>query len=325
MIDPGGIGFSSSSGYPIAFQQLDPNYWSRGGFSDLTPANFGALPTSAGAGTGSPAGGFNLNPQPTAGVGPYGAVPGQLGLPDPAADLGRQIPNLAQLNAGASGAIESALIGELPDDVLRQIQDASARFGVSGGMPGAGLYGNRSLRDIGLTSLDQQRWGASAYPQFVGAVSGTQTVSPALQNEIASQNALNAAAPNPSDAAARTKSLFDQYSQSIGGSGGGGYGGSGTISAPQRTSSPSYSGGAQSYSGSAPSVPSGGGWGYAYDSADPSGGFRSGNVPNSAIYPTEFGMDTTGGQGPFPNDQVTVEDPFWDDLYNAGYDWDFGG
>lgn len=179
------------------------------------------------SGGGSPAsgtvGGFNLSPSPTSGSGAYGAVPGQLGLPSPSGDLTKQLPNLPALNTGVSQSILDASHGALPADVIAQIHDSAAQFGVANGMPGSNgvagsLASNRGLRDIGRTSLDQQHWAASAYPGFVGAVSGTQTVNPALQNDIASQNALNRAAPNPTQRASAAQDLFNQYLNRIGAS-----------------------------------------------------------------------------------------------------------
>jgi hypothetical protein len=138
-----------------------------------------------------------------------------LGLPNPAGDLGAQIPGLQGINSQASGVISDYLGGRLPPDVVNAIQDSAARFGVSSGMPGSGLAGHRGARDLGLTSLDLQGRGLAAYSPFVGAVSSTQTVNPALQTQIAEQNAVNAAAPDPTMAASYAKKLYDQYLTSL--------------------------------------------------------------------------------------------------------------
>jgi hypothetical protein len=199
----------------------------------------------AAPGATPPPTGYNLNPTPTSGAGVFGAVPGQLGLPDPGGDLAKRIPGLAGLNSAASANIAAQLGGELPQDVLNQIQDAAARFGVASGMPGSGLAGNRSLRDVGLNSLQQQQAGLGNLNAFSSQVSGTQTLSPALQAEIASQNAINAAAPDPSLAGGYAKSLYDQYLASVGRGGGGGTttisGGTSRVMPPQ-SFAPFYSG-----------------------------------------------------------------------------------
>jgi len=188
-----------------------------GGFTPaVSPAGAVVPGTVPGAGAvqsgASPTpGGFILNPQPQGGQGAFGAVPGALGLPDPYADLQRPLPGLPGLNDAASSALLAKLHGEISPSTQAAIQDAAARFGVSSGMPGSGLAGSRSLRDLGRLSEDQQAAGLAAYGPFVGAVSNTQTVNPALQNEIALQNAVNAAAPNPTQAASYARQLFDEY------------------------------------------------------------------------------------------------------------------
>lgn len=173
---------------------------------------------------------FNLNPAPTSGVGPFGAVPGQLGLPDPMGDLTKALPGLPKVNEAATGVLMSQLNGELSPQTVNAIQDAAARFGVSSGMPGSGLAWNRALRDLGLSVEGQQQKGLQNYGPFIGTVSGTQTLNPGLQAEIANTNAINAAAPDPTKAASYAQMLFQQYLQSIGG--GGPAGGTGAFSNP---------------------------------------------------------------------------------------------
>lgn len=180
---------------------------------------------SAGGGAARYGGGgsdvFDLHPQPTSGNGPFGAVPGQLGLPDPAGDLAHQIPGLSNLNSAASSGILAKLNGQLSPGTLNALKNASAQFGVSSGMPGSGLSSSSFLGNVAGASEAQQTEGIHQYNSFVPTVSGTQTVNPALQNEIATQNSLNAAAPDPTQAASYAKQLFDQYLSSMRGSGGG--------------------------------------------------------------------------------------------------------
>lgn len=173
------------------------------------------------------ASGFNLNPLPESGTTAFGEVPGQLGLPNPAGDLGKQIPNLQGLNTGASDLINSELGGQLSPATLHALQNAGATFGIQSGMPGSGLSFNRLYGNIAGATEARQRQGLEDYSRFIPTVSGTQTVRPELQNEIASQNALNKAAPNPAKAASYAQQLFDQYLQKMRGPGGGtgGYGG----------------------------------------------------------------------------------------------------
>jgi hypothetical protein len=216
------------------------------GYTPPSPALYGAgapLPGSTNSRVASTTGtGFNLNPQPTSGQGPHGAVPGQLGLPNPAADLAGQIPGLSSLNSAASSGIAGKLRGELSPGTLNALKNASAQFGVSSGMPGSGLSSNAFLGNVAGASEAQQAAGIQEYNSFIPTVSGTQTVSPALQNEIATQNSLNAAAPDPTQAASYAMQLFNMYLQQMGrGSGGGGgasrYGGGMAI--PQSAGTPS--------------------------------------------------------------------------------------
>jgi len=164
---------------------------------------------------GGTTGGFNLSPAPTSGQGAYGKVPGQLGLPDPAGDLASVYPNLSGTNEEVSNAILRQLRGELSPETVANIQDSAASFGVASGMPGSGLATSRGLRDIGLATEQVQQQGVQNYQSVLPTVSGTQTVSPAQQSEIALQNAINAAAPDPQAAAQQTQALFNDYLKQI--------------------------------------------------------------------------------------------------------------
>lgn len=200
---------------------------------DGTRAKYVPAPAASGA-SALPAS-YTANPTPTSGAGAFGAVPGQLGLPDPGADLKKQLPGLPSLNSGASADILAELKGELSPDTQAAIQDASARFGVTSGMPGSGLVANRTARDFGLTSQQLQQQGLAHLNPFVANTAATQVLSPQLKTSIAETNALNAAAPDPTKAASYAKTLFDQYlaatqgrgTRQVGGSGfsGGGPGG----------------------------------------------------------------------------------------------------
>ncbi len=240
-------------------------------------------PQAASAGVGSPgvvapSSAYNLNPTPMQGNGPFGMVPGQLGLPNPAGDLAGQVPGLAGLNQQVSDTIGSYLGGELPPDVIAGIRDAAAKFGVTSGMPGSGLARNIVPRDIGLTSLDLKNRGLAAYNSFIPTVSGTQTVRPELQNQIAEQNAVNASAPNPGQAQSYAKQLFDQYlarlSQGGRGSsspaGGTGMFASGSASSPSRFGAGNSGniGPTTPLGGTSAPVSGGGGYGYISGSGD---------------------------------------------------------
>ena len=164
---------------------------------------------------------YNVLPQPTAYNPTFGGIPGPIGVPNPSADLLAQLPGLGDLNAAASTDVLSQLRGSLSPGTQKLLQDASAQFGVRSGMPLSGLARNKNLRDLGLTSEQMINQGIKNYASLIPTVSSTQTVNPALQAEIASRNALTAAAPVPGQAQSYAQSLFDKYLQMMRGPAGG--------------------------------------------------------------------------------------------------------
>lgn len=178
----------------------------------------------AGGARGTPSARFDVNNPfaPTTDPhGAFGTVPKDVPMPNPFGDLSSIYPNLAAANAAVSGNVESQLAGELSPATQAAIQDAAARFGVTSGMPGSGLARNRTVRDLGLTTEAIQDQGLKNYLAAINQISATQTVNPTLQTEINTTNTLNRAAPNPTDAANYSKTLFDQYLQTLRGPGGG--------------------------------------------------------------------------------------------------------
>lgn len=148
--------------------------------------------------------------------GPFGGNVAPIPMPNPSQDLAAQVPGLGVLNKQASGVIGSQLAGQLNPDTITAIRNAGATQAAASGMPGTNaiagtLGGNKTLRDIGLTSAQTQQQGISNYNSFVPTVSGTQTVAPALQTEINTQNAVSAAAPNPAAAQTYAQQLFQSY------------------------------------------------------------------------------------------------------------------
>lgn len=229
-----GVWNRSLPGAPDRFAQYKPGYVApTGGIDTGSNADLPMTQTS---------GGFNLNPKPTSGRGPFGAVPGQLGMPNPAGDLGAQIPGLTGLNSQASANILSKLKGELSKPTLDALKNTAAAYGVQMGMPGSGLSSNAFLGNVAGARENLMNQGIQEYNATIPTVSGTQTVNPALQNEIATQNSLNAAAPDPTQAASYAMQLFQMYLNQMGrgGSGGGSaprYGGGMPI--PQSAGTPS--------------------------------------------------------------------------------------
>jgi hypothetical protein len=286
-----------------------------GGAAGGTPVSSSVTPVSAPSQ-------YTLSPTPTTGNGPFGAVPGQLGLPDPAANLAAQVPGLSNINSAASGNILSQLQGKLSPGTINALQNFSAERGVASGMPGAPLNWNALYGNIAGASEALQTQGLQNYNSFIPTVSGTQTVSPALQNEIAQQNALNAAAPDPSAAASYSAQMFDKYLAALRGPGGGTMGGRGgggfdMSSIPQIANPiPQRRTGSTGTTGTTNQTPSGQGWGILE-----SGGQYTtvGNPPASAL-PSFAGSWSSGASdepyGPPPPPQSGTG-LSWDDIWEV--------
>jgi hypothetical protein len=284
---------------------------------------------------------------PTGGQGIYGAVPGQTPFPQPYEDLSAIYPNLGETNAAMSRNIMAGMAGQLPQDVVNQIRDRSAAFGVSSGMPGSGLARNRGARDLGLTSLDMMKWATQAYNQTIPTISNTQTLSPALQAEINQMNAINSAAPDPTAAGRHAEDLYNRSLSRTSAGGGGGYArvgnpweGQMTPSTPSARWSPTdivggyigpdYRGPSYDYMGSsgtpAWATGTGGTAGSALDGwtgASPdnwetayygSGGFDS-------AYPGMWDTTTSGSNQPY---DLASDDAYWNDFEN-NYGWTDAG
>lgn len=158
---------------------------------------------------------FNLNPAPTSGQGAFGAVPGQLGLPNSTySQLTQNIPGFSGLNSATVNSIGSQLSGNLSQGTQNLLQDKAAAFGVSAGVPG-GTPGNtlttqNLLNNLGLTSEQLNQQGVANYNQFSNLL-GQQQISPELQSNIAETNSINAAAPDPAAAQNYALQLYQEY------------------------------------------------------------------------------------------------------------------
>ena len=141
----------------------------------------------------------------------YGSNVSPINMPNPSADLSAQLPGLSGLNSQLSGVIGSELSGSISPGTMGLLNNAAAARGVSLGQPNSPISGQIGLNLLGTTSEAQQQAGVNNYNSTIPTVSGTQTVSPALQTEVNTQNAVSAAAPNPTDAANQELSLLNQY------------------------------------------------------------------------------------------------------------------
>jgi hypothetical protein len=154
---------------------------------------------------------FNINAPPRAGQGPYGSVPGAIGLPPVYNDVAGVFPGLAGNVAGASRNIANELAGELDPQTIAMLQNTAAQFGIGKGVPLSPFSGASGLRHLADTVEGQRRKGIEDLNSTLPTIAKTLTVDPNLQAEIANRNATLNAAPDPAAAAAEAERKFLQY------------------------------------------------------------------------------------------------------------------
>jgi hypothetical protein len=158
---------------------------------------------------------YNIAPTPQGGSGAYGSVPGVIGIPDNIyQQVNSAVAGAAKLAPDAAGVIGSEINGQVTPQTQDFLQNKAASMGVASGMPGSGFQTNNFLESLGLDSQALQSKGVSDYLSFLGGVGATQT-DPNLAVGVATQNAVDAAAPNPTAAAMTNKNFFDQYLASL--------------------------------------------------------------------------------------------------------------
>lgn len=162
--------------------------------------------------------GFNLSPGGASGNGGiYGQNISQIGAPPSIfKQLNSNVPNYGAISGGATSDIGSELAGRLSPGTTNLLQDKAAALGINSGMPG-GTPGNtltnqNFLNNMGLTSEGLTHEGVTDYNQFSNTA-GSQQQDPNLLYNIAEQNAVDAAAPNPAQAQSYAQQLFDKYMQ----------------------------------------------------------------------------------------------------------------
>jgi len=200
-------------------------------FGNAVP-NYGALdhggtPTGSLPNYGALGPVYNVNPSPVGGQGPYGLVPGPIGIPP--SNFQQTLNAVPRLGGKAPKQLGSNILSELQGEInpqaLKNMQDAAARYGVTSGMPGSNavpgtLAFNSNLRNIGLDTLAVQRQGQQDYLSALGGIGGQQ-INPALLAEIAQSNANLGAAPDPAQAALLQQALYQNALNSARGPGGG--------------------------------------------------------------------------------------------------------
>lgn len=87
---------------------------------------------------------------------PVGSVPNGIS-PEQTAAANQTGAQVNDLRTQTFSNLGGALRGELPPDVINQIAQQSAEFGVSSGMPGSEFAGYNGLRTLGLNSLSRMQ------------------------------------------------------------------------------------------------------------------------------------------------------------------------
>lgn len=129
--------------------------------------------------------------------GAYGSVPD---IPETTTNLQTQdwmtqLPDYGALSTQASGLARSQMAGQVPQDVIQQLQQQAAERGISTGMPGSDASNAAYLRALGLTSLGLQQQGMQSYLNLL-----SQSPRSTTQKTVTSNNVLKAiyeAAPSP--------------------------------------------------------------------------------------------------------------------------------
>jgi hypothetical protein len=153
---------------------------------------------------------YNASPAPTQGNGAFGLVPGQIQTPPSLWDqLNQNVPDYGALTTSATGNINSMLNGQVSPSTMTNLSNQAAARGISLGQPNSPMSNVIGLNLLGTTSEGLQQQGLTDYNSFTGTAGGLQE-SPDTMANIANINSINAAAPNPSSAAAYSKSLFDE-------------------------------------------------------------------------------------------------------------------
>jgi hypothetical protein len=145
------------------------------------------------------------------GGGAFGTNVGQIAQPTSIYDqLQANVPNYSAMTKTATGNIAGQLSGQISPSTMNLLQNKAASMGVNSGMPGSGFSQNNLLESLGLTSEGVQQQGITNYNQL-SQTAGSQQNDPNLVASIATQNAVDAAAPNPQAAQTYAQSLFDKY------------------------------------------------------------------------------------------------------------------
>jgi len=281
---------------------------------------------AGGAAGGAPGGGggvppFSLNAPSRTGQGPFGNVPGAIGLPPVYNDVAGVFPNLSGNIGALSRNIGSQLAGELDPQTIAMLQNTAAQFGIGQGVPLSPFSGAQGLRHLGQTVEQQKALGAQNLLSALPTLAHTLTVSPETQLNVADRNATLNAAPDPAAAAREAQRLFDLYARRLGGGAGMSFGGGG--GAPRNANAPGAFtpwagfGGDVAATGSRASTPYYGGTGITWGNIGAASGTRA---------PQDLWSDFAGGfPGPEGSSVATPGGGGFNDWFNDPFIGGGGG
>lgn len=156
---------------------------------------------------------YSVNPAPQPGAGPFGKVPGPIGIPPNIYEqLSTVSPELTALTPTAAGYVGKELGGVLTDPEKKALQDQAAAWSYGAGVPMTSPFGigaNKWDTSRLLATMNREKQGLADYQSLLGNIGALQTPQ-ALATEIAARNAEMAAAPDPEQA---FKAMMDAWMQ----------------------------------------------------------------------------------------------------------------
>lgn len=159
---------------------------------------------------------YNINPTTSDWFPVWGGKPGQLAEPPSTFDqLNANVPYYGAATSGAMGDINSMLSGNLSPGTTSNIWNQAASRGVDLGQPNSPMSNQLGLNITGNTSEGLQQQGLGDYGSITSLL-GSQQNNPQLLADIAEQNAVTAAAPDPHAAGGYATWLQKQATQGNG-------------------------------------------------------------------------------------------------------------
>jgi hypothetical protein len=119
-------------------------------------------------------------------------------------------PGLTERTRKSSRLIGNQLAGELSPETINQLQDKAALFGLQSGLPLTQFTGNKGLTMLGQDIRAEQQRGLDNQLKQLDELSKLVT-DPNLAASLAMWNAVNSAAPDPTQAAREQERLYQRY------------------------------------------------------------------------------------------------------------------